>query len=71
MSSDNNDYKIEKFEEYFGDISQVRAIIDECGICGSKLIFSHLSDYKNLLIQETSHCPECGNKNQRKLHILN
>jgi hypothetical protein len=69
--SSPNDFKIENFEEYFGDILRVKSIIDNCEICGSKLIFAHLSDYKNLLIQETAHCPECGNKGRRKLHVLN
>jgi len=69
--SSSNDLKIEKFEEYFGDVIQVKSIIDDCEICGSKLVFAHLSDYKNLVIQESAHCPECGNKGRRKLHILN
>ena len=45
-----SDFKFEKFEEYFGDIGQVRKIINDCGQCGSKLVLTHLSDYKNLII---------------------
>ncbi|MDA9189663.1 hypothetical protein N9O57_01645 [bacterium] len=44
------DYKFEKFEEYFGDEKQVKKIIDECELCSAKLVHTHLSDYKNLLI---------------------
>jgi hypothetical protein len=65
------DFKFEKFEDYYGDIEQVRAIIDDCRICGSKLIFSHLADYKNLLVQETARCPECGSGNKKIIHIIN
>ena len=65
------DFKFEHFEEYYGDVKQVRKIIDECKICGAKLILSHISDYKNLLVQETARCPECGSSNRKTIHILN
>jgi hypothetical protein len=65
------DYNFERFEEYFGDCKQVKRIIEECRYCGSKLVHSHLSDYKNLIIQETSRCPECGNGRKKVIHILN
>ena len=66
-----SDFKFEKFEEYFGDIKQVKKIIDDCIFCGSKLVFSHLSDYKNLIIQETARCPDCGNGKRKMIHIIN
>ncbi|MBT7608976.1 MAG: hypothetical protein HN576_04425 [Bacteriovoracaceae bacterium] len=67
----DTDFKFEKFEEYFGDIDQVKKIIDQCQVCGTKLVLSHLSDYKNLFVQETARCPECGAGNRKKLHTLN
>lgn len=70
MSADP-DFKFEKFEEYFGDIKQVKRQINDCNVCGSKLVFTHLSDYKNLFIQETARCPECGGNHRRLIHILN
>lgn len=66
-----DDYKFENFEEYYGDIKQVKKIISKCAICGSKLVLSHLSDYKNLIVQESARCPECGNANRKTIHILN
>lgn len=66
-----SDFKFEKFEEYFGDIGQVRKIINDCGHCGSKLVLTHLSDYKNLIIQETARCPECGQGKRKIIHIIN
>lgn len=65
------DYKFESFEEYFGDINQVKRIIDECKVCGSKLLFSHMPDYKNLLVQETARCMDCGCGNRKVIHKLN
>lgn len=65
------DFKFERFEEYFGDAKQVKKIIDECKVCGSKMVFTHLSDYKNLLVQESARCPECGNGSRKIIHILN
>lgn len=70
MSADI-DFKFEKFEEYFGDIQQVKKQIDDCHICGGKLMFTHLADYKSLYIQETARCPECGGGNRKLIHVLN
>lgn len=65
------DFQFEFFEEYYGDRRQVKKIIDECKICGTKLVMSHLSDYKNLIVQETARCPECGGGNRKLIHIIN
>jgi hypothetical protein len=65
------EFKIERYEEYYGDTKQVKKIIDECKLCGAKLIHSHISDYRNLMIQETSQCLDCGAGSKKMLHILN
>lgn len=65
------DYKFERFEEYWGTIAEVQAQIQNCKICGSKLLFSHMPDYKNLLVQETARCIECGSGNRKFIHIIN
>ncbi|MFZ9002305.1 MAG: hypothetical protein ACO20H_13445 [Bacteriovoracaceae bacterium] len=65
------DFKFEKFESYYGDITQVKKIIDDCRHCGAKMVFTHLSDYKNLLVQETARCPQCGHGKRKLIHILN
>ena len=71
MSSFDPNFKIETFEEYFGCATQVKRYINECDICSSKLIHSHVSDYKNLCLQETSDCPSCGHVSKKKVHIIN
>jgi ssDNA-binding Zn-finger/Zn-ribbon topoisomerase 1 len=65
------DYKFENFQEYYGDVKQVKRIINECQICGAKLVLTHLSDYKNLLMQESARCPECGQGNRKIIHVIN
>ncbi len=65
------DYKFEDFKEYYGDAKQVKKQIYECKECGKKLVFSHFSDYQNLVIQETSTCPECINVTKKIIHVLN
>jgi len=65
------DFKYEKYEEYYGDKIQVQKIIDDCKVCGTKLVFNHFSDFKNLMVQETARCPECGSGNRKIIHILN
>ncbi|OFZ24952.1 MAG: hypothetical protein A2381_12815 [Bdellovibrionales bacterium RIFOXYB1_FULL_37_110] len=71
MSTFDSDYKFETYEEFYGDIKQVQQLIDACQICGSRLMINHLTDYTNLLVQESAICPECGNKNRKKVHVLN
>lgn len=65
------DFKFENFEEYFGSAEQVKKTMDECKVCGSKLLLSHMPDYKNLLVQETARCMDCGCGNRRVIHVLN
>ncbi len=65
------DFKFEKFEEYYGGVEKVQQQIDQCPICGSKLLLSHMPDYKNLLVQETARCIECGSGNRKVIHIIN
>ena len=65
------DFKYEKFEEYWGGVDEVKKTISKCKVCGSKLLLSHMPDYKNLLVQETARCIECGAGNRKTIHVLN
>jgi hypothetical protein len=50
----------------------VRAVerYSHCHNCGANLHFSHVTDFIRNLTQETSRCPECGNKARRVIHRL-
>ncbi len=61
----------ERYEEYFGDATEVKTSIYQCKYCKSKLVFNHFSNYKNLYIKETSQCTICEKHIKKKLHILN
>ena len=65
------DYHFENFLEYHGDIEQVTKHINFCFGCGAKLLLSHMADYKNYIIQETSRCLDCGNGTRRIIHTIN
>jgi hypothetical protein len=69
--NDSSEYKIESFEEYWGTLENVVATIANCDICGAKMVFSHLPDYKNLLVQETARCTDCGEGQRKRIHIIN
>ena len=69
--ANNADYKFERFEEYWGGVEDVKKTIGQCKVCGSKLLLNHLPDYKNLLVQETARCLECGEGNRKTFHALN
>lgn len=65
------DFKLEQYERYYGDLQQVKKIIDECPFCGGKLAFNYVADYKNLIVQEAGSCPKCGSNKNRIIHIMN
>jgi ribosomal protein S27AE len=69
--SSQSDFKFERFEEYLVSVDDVKKQIDECPVCGSKLLLSHMPDYKNLLVQETARCIECGASDRKVIHVLN
>jgi len=65
------EFKFEKFENYYGEVDEVKKQVNECSVCGSHLIFSHISDYDHLCVKETSLCPDCGGENKKLIHVLN
>jgi hypothetical protein len=65
------DFKFENQEQYFGTVEDVKKQIDECKVCGAKLLISHLSDQKNMIVQETARCLDCGCGNRRVFHVFN
>lgn len=66
-----NDYKLEHYERYFGKKEEVLQQIEKCPFCKAKLVHTHFSDQKNLLLQETSRCLDCGDGTKKIIHILN
>ena len=71
MSSESKNYEFECLEKYHGGINDVKKQIDLCKCCGKKLNVSHLPDYRNLLIQETALCTDCGEGGRKIIHVLN
>ena len=70
MANEAN-FKFELYERYWGGIENVKKEIGHCKVCGSKLLLSHVPDYKNLIVQETARCIECGEGNKKTIHKLN
>ncbi len=65
------DFEFEHFEKYFGNIEQVKKIIENCPKCGAKMSLSHFPDSGNLLVQETARCVQCDFGQRKVIHILN
>lgn len=65
------DYRFENFMEYHGEVEHVKKLMDQCSECGAKLLLSHMSDYRNMIIQETARCLDCGQGTKRIIHIIN
>ncbi len=53
-----------------GTLKEVVQRYNSCVLCGSNLHFSHLTDFARNITQETTRCPECGNRGQVVEHIL-
>jgi DNA-directed RNA polymerase subunit RPC12/RpoP len=64
-------YKIENYLEYHGSIEEVKKSMDECKTCGSKMLLTHVPDYKNLIIHENAKCLDCGDNSRKIVHIIN
>jgi len=44
--------------------------LETCCLCGSKLRFSHQTDYLKLEVHEEANCPDCGIRNKVSSFIL-
>ncbi|MCC6278433.1 MAG: hypothetical protein IT289_11015 [Oligoflexia bacterium] len=44
--------------------------LETCCICGSKLRFTHQTDYLQLQVQEEARCPDCGIRNKTTNYTL-
>lgn len=66
-----NDFKFVRLEEYWGSAEEVQKKMKFCKVCGTKLLVSHIPDQKNLVVQETIRCIECGGSNTKTLHGIN
>jgi hypothetical protein len=65
------EYVFVNYLEYHGGVESVVKMMSHCGQCGAKFLLSHMVDYKNYLIQETSKCLDCGQGSKKVLHPLN
>ena len=69
------DHKSEfKIDQKFKEKSLKEEVINRihhCSLCGAKLLLSHISDYKNLFIQETSRCLDCGQGAKKEFYNIN
>lgn len=66
-----NDYKLECYEKYYGKKEEIMQRLEQCSYCKAKLVSTHFSDQKNLLIQETTRCLDCGDGTKKVIHVLN
>lgn len=66
-----SNFLVENYVSYYGDSKEVQNQIDNCQSCGARLVLSHLPDYSNLFIQESSKCLECGSTDKKVFHVLN
>jgi DNA-directed RNA polymerase subunit RPC12/RpoP len=44
--------------------------VDSCSICGHKLVYYHLTDFRENMVEEEGQCPSCGIKNKANRFVL-
>lgn len=64
-------YEIETYERYLLSVDEVKNQIENCPVCGAKLILTHITDAQNMLAQETSKCLDCEYGTREVYHALN
>lgn len=69
--SSQKDYEFECYERFYGAPAQVKAIMENCPCCGTKMVFSHYSDNGSLLLHETARCGECDFGGRKLIHLIN
>lgn len=63
-------YEFVNYIEYHGGAIEVLKYINCCSQCGAKFLLSHMVDYKNYFVQETSRCLDCGSGTKQVVHPL-
>jgi len=49
---------------------EIIEVLEHCCLCGHKLAFYHVTDFRNLQVVEEGQCPACGIKNKPGQFIL-
>jgi hypothetical protein len=50
--------------------AEILAHFENCAICGTKLRFTHRTDYLKFEVEEEASCPQCGIQNKVAKFIL-
>ena len=55
---------------YFGNTETIQEEISQCKSCGSKLIFQHMPNYKDLILKEIIRCASCSQTPMHQMHRI-
>jgi hypothetical protein len=64
-------YQLDDYIEFYGNVEQVKKMMNHCSHCGAKLLQSHMPDYRHHVIQETLRCLDCGEGTTQKHYFIN
>jgi len=60
----------QSLHEFIGTPEEVIARHVSCSLCGSRLHFTHYTDFSRNLTQEVAKCPECQIKIRKVMYRL-
>ncbi len=70
MRNDYN-FSIQRLEDFYGDIDEVKEAMNVCKNCGAKHTFTYDSNYEDLYVQEIVICADCDKPTESYIHIIN
>ena len=71
MSVRERAFELEHLEKYHGGIEDVTKTMEDCPVCGKKLIITHWADCTTLLMEESAQCIECDFGSRKTIHSMN
>jgi len=64
------DFEFEHYEQYAGDVEEVKNKVENCPSCGSRFFFSHSTDAGQLITKETASCVSCDYGQRKTIYCL-
>jgi uncharacterized protein with PIN domain len=71
FSIKNNNDKLQAILVKNQSQDEIKRKFDNCPVCSTRLLFNYLTDYRHLIVQETSRCPQCQYEPDKKKYDLN
>jgi transcription elongation factor Elf1 len=59
-----------QIEEPATELEQFLEDYHNCPLCGSELMYTHVTNFAHLSVQEEAHCEPCNIRTKKDAHVL-